>query len=226
MIRRDYILRIIEEFFQALSRIKALKQGEKWEAATAAMDEEFNRLVGAGAQAVAQLNETELLAKVVQGEPTSVVRHKILLLTTLLNEAGDVAAAQGRVEESRGCYLKALHLLLDALTSNEVEVCPEFVPKVELLVEALGDSPLPMRTYALLMHHYERTGQFAKAEDAFYHLLEGKPDSREIMDFGISFYERLQNQSNSALEEGNLPRAELEAGLAELGQRKMALSGT
>src|SRR5262245_49300539 len=137
MIRRDYILRMIQEFFESLSRIKALKRGQKWDEATSEMDAEFNRLVGAGADAVAQLSETELLAKVVQGEATSVVRHKILLLTTLLNEAGDVAAAQNRVEESRACYLKALHLLLDALTSNEVEICPEFVPKVELLVEAL-----------------------------------------------------------------------------------------
>jgi hypothetical protein len=224
MIRRDYILRMIQEFFEGLSRIKALKREQQWDEATSAMDQEFNRLVGAGADAVAQLSETELLAKVVQGEPTPVVRHKILLLTTLLNEAGDVAAAQDRVEESRACYLKALHLLLDALTSNEVEICPEFVPKVELLVEAMGTSPLPMRTYALLMHHYERTGQFAKAEDAFYNLLEGQPDNREIMDFGISFYERLQSQTNTALEEGNLPRAELEAGLAELSQRKTALS--
>src|SRR5436190_16149351 len=186
MIRRDYLLKMIQEFFESLSRIKALKREQKWNQATEAMDAEFTRLIGTGSQAVAQLSETELLAKIVQGEATSVVRHKILLLTTLLTEAGDAATAQDRIEEGRGCYLKALHLLLDALTSNEVEVCPEFVPKVELLVDSLGDSPLPMRTYALLMHHYERTGQFAKAEDAFYNVLDEQPNNRELMDFGIS----------------------------------------
>src|SRR5262245_58273958 len=100
MIRRDYILRMIQEFMEAFMRIKGLKRDQQWDEANSAMDTEFNRLIGAGADAVAQLSETELLAKLVQGEPTSVVRHKILLLMTLLNEAGDVAAAQGRVEES------------------------------------------------------------------------------------------------------------------------------
>jgi len=30
MIRRDYILRMIEEFIQALSRIRALKKDQLW----------------------------------------------------------------------------------------------------------------------------------------------------------------------------------------------------
>src|SRR6185503_17438769 len=112
MMRQDYILRMIQEFGEALSRINGFKKGRQWDDAGAAVDEEFQRLVGAGAQAVAQLSETELLAKLVQGEPTSVVRHKILLMTTLLKEAGDLAAAQNRIEDSRRCYLKGLHLLL------------------------------------------------------------------------------------------------------------------
>ena len=42
------------------------------------------------------------------------------------------------------------------------------------------------------MHHYERTGAYAKAEDALYALLEAAPDDTEIVDWGIKFYERLQ----------------------------------
>ena len=100
-----------------------------------ALDVEFQRLIGDGAQAVARLSETELLARLVQGEPTQVVRHKTLL-TALLNEAGDVAMAQDRPADSREFYLKALHLLLDTVARGEVFECPEFVPKVEMLVNA------------------------------------------------------------------------------------------
>ena len=220
MIRRDYILQMIEEFIQALARINALKQGQHWREAAGVVDEEFQRLIGMGSQAVARLTETELLARLIRGEPTQAVREKTLILTALLREAGDVAATQGRVEESRACYLKGLHLLLETLTHEEVFAVPEFVPRVEMFAAALHDSPLPLETQALLMQHYERSGQFAKAEDALFAMLEAEPGNAGLVDFGVTFYERLQDQSDASLAAGNLPRPELEAGLAELRKRQ------
>jgi tetratricopeptide (TPR) repeat protein len=156
-----------------------------------------------------------------QDGPTHALREKTLILTRLLKEAGDVAAAEGRVEESRECYLKALHLLLDTLARGEVFECPEFVPKVEMLRDALHGT-LPARTHALLMQHYERTGEFAKAEDALFAMLDADPDNDAIVEFGISFYQRLLAQSDSMLNEANLPRAEVEEGLKGLqGRRKL-----
>src|SRR5256712_7234204 len=132
MIRRDYILRMIEEFMQGLSRIRSLKKDQHWQEATGALDEEFNRLIGEGAQAVARLTETELLAKVIRGEPTQVVHTKTLMLTTLLKEAGDMAWAQGQLEASRASYLKGLNLLLQSLANADADELPAFVPKVEI----------------------------------------------------------------------------------------------
>src|ERR1043166_6592750 len=113
MIRRDYILRMLEEFFEVLSRITALKKGQLWREATFGLDQEFQRLVGGGSETIAQLSETELLARLIKGEPTLVVRPKTYILTALLKAAGDLAAAQDHLQESRVCYLKGLHLLLD-----------------------------------------------------------------------------------------------------------------
>src|SRR6185503_1769939 len=108
MIRRDYILRMIEEFFRALSRVRALKQERRLAEAGAELDQEFVRLIKSGAKEVSSLSETELLARLIQGEPTQAVRDKTLMLTTLLKEAGDLAAAEDRTEEARTCYLKGL----------------------------------------------------------------------------------------------------------------------
>jgi hypothetical protein len=220
VIRRDYILRMIEEFIQALARVNALKQDRRWQEAAGVVDEEFQRLIGMRAQAVAHLTETELLATIIRGEPTQAVRDKTLMLTALLKEAGDVAAMQERAEESRSCYLKGLHLLLETLAHEEVSAFPEFVPRVEMFVAVLRDSPLPLETQALLMQHYERSGEFAKAEDALFAMLEAEPENAGLVEFGVSFYERLQGQSDAALAAGNLPRPELEAGLAELRKRR------
>jgi tetratricopeptide (TPR) repeat protein len=215
MIRRDYILRMIEEFMQVLSRLNRLKREELWNEARSSVDEEFNQLVGGRVEELAQLSQTELLARLIQSGPSQSVRTKTAMLTTLLKEAGDVAEGEGRTEESREYYLKGLQLLLLSLAGG-VEDWPEFVPKVESFVAGLRDAPLPSDTQALLMQHYEQTGQFAKAEDAFYVLLESDPGNPRIIQFGISFYHRLAGQSDASLEGGGLPRAEVEAGLTEL----------
>jgi Family of unknown function (DUF6483) len=223
VIRRDYILRMIEEFIQALARVNALKNDQRWQEAAGVVDEEFQRLIGSGSEGVARLTETELLAKLIRGEPTQAVREKTLILTALLREAGDMAATEGREEESRSCYLKGLHLLLETLAREEVGTLPDFVPRVEVFVAALGGSALPRETQALLMQHYERSDQFAKAEDALFAMLEAEPANAGLVDFGVAFYERLRGHSDASLATGNLPRAELEAGLAELRTRKSAL---
>ena len=220
MIRRDYILRMIEEFIQALARINALKKGQRWQEAAGAMDDEFQRLIGTGAQAVARLTETELLARLIRGEPTQAVHDKTLLLTSLLKEAGDLAATQDREEESRCCYLKGLHLLLNTLAREEVSALPDFVPRVEMFSAALRGTPVPLETQALRMQHYEKSGQFAKAEDALFAMLEVEPGNSGLVEFGMSFYQRLQRQSDASLAAGNLPRPELEAGLADLRKRR------
>jgi len=160
-----------------------------------------------------------LLARLIDTPPLQAVREKMYFLTTLLKEAGDIAAAEGRTAESRMCYLKGLQLLLDSLARGDAFEQPEFVPKVDLFVAALDE--IPTQTSALLMEHYERTGQFGKAEDALYTILDGDVDNDLAVNFGISFYERLLGQSDTLLNEGNLPRAEVEAGLQDLRDRKV-----
>src|SRR6266542_3740262 len=108
MIRRDYILRMIQEFAEALARIRALKKDRQLEQASSLTEEEFKRITGIDSQALLKLSETELLARLIETEPLHAVREKTFFLTTLLKEAGDIAAAEGRPDESRACYLKGL----------------------------------------------------------------------------------------------------------------------
>jgi len=224
MIRRDYILRMIEEFFQILNRINSLKTSQQLDKAGEELDQGFKKLIGGGTEFVGTLSETELLASVIRGESTLAVRDKNLIVTSLLKEAGDVALGQGRREEARSFYLKGLHLLLQTPVSEELSSWPGFVPRLEVFLQALNDSPLPLQTLAMLMHHYESSGQFAKAENALFSMLDLEPGNPALVDFGFTFYERLQHQPDSSLDFGELPRAELESGAAELRQRKAALA--
>ncbi len=223
MIRRDYILRMIEELRRVLAGIVALKKERRWQQVEGTLDEQFKRFLGVGAAEALRFSETELSARLMQGEATQFVRDKALFLVRLFLEAGDAAVAQDRPDEGRAFHLKGLHLLLGILGGEPPLEHPDFVPTVAAFTAALADAPLPPQTLALLMHHYERTGAFAKAEDALFALLDATPASPEVVQFGMAFYERLRGQRDAALAAGNLPRSELEAGMAELQRRKAAL---
>ena len=215
MIRRDYLLRQIEQFVAMMAKLAGLAKAEQWQEASAVTAGEFQRLTGMDAWEVVRLSETELLARLIQGEPTHVVESKAFMLATLLKTNGDLIAGQGRLEESRQYYLKGLHLLLDTFGRSEITERPDFVPAVEAFLAGLRDAPLPVKTNARLIRHYEQTREFAKAEDALFATLDVAPPSPELLELGASFYQRLLDLSDDALMAGNLPRAEAEAGLAE-----------
>jgi hypothetical protein len=222
MIQRDYILRMIEEFRRVVEAIMAYRSEGRWQEVVGTVDEQFQRWIGVSAQEAANLSETDLTARLMRGEATQVVRDKMLFLIRLFKEAGDAAVAQDRMKEGHNLLLKGLELRVGTYWGEEPSEDADFATPVEAFTGALAGTPIPPRTQAMLMHHYERTGGFAKAEDALYALLEAAPDSLEVVDWGITFYERLQGRSNDALDAGNLPRSELEAGLAELKARKAA----
>ncbi len=224
MIRSDYILRMIDEFFQMLSRIRSLESEQRLAEASLTLEEGYERLIGGGSREAAELSETELLARLIQREPAQAVREKALILTALLKESGDIAVAEGREEEGRTYYIKGLHLLIGNLGQEEFADRPDFIPQVDAYMLALEGEKLPLGTQAMLMRHYEQSGQFAKAEDALFGLLETEPENPRVIELGLSFYDRLKSRTDAALLAGNLPRAELEAGLSELRARQAALA--
>ncbi len=223
MIQRDYILRMIEELRRMLVGIGALKEERRWREVEGTLEEQFHRLLGISAAESARLSETELSARLIQGEATQIVREKALLLIRLFKESGDAATAQDQPDQAQAYYLKGLHLLLAILGEHEPFERPDYVPPVEKFTTALANAQLPARTHAMLMHHYERAGAFGKAEDELHALFQAAPNIPEVYDLGISFYERLLGRSDEQLAAGNLPRDEIKAARDELQQWKTAV---
>jgi hypothetical protein len=69
------------------------------------------------------------------------------------------------------------------------------------------------------MQQYEQVGAFGKAEDVLFAMMESEPNEPGLVSFGIAFYQRLAGKSDVSLNDGNLPRTEVESGLAELERR-------
>jgi hypothetical protein len=215
MIRRDYLLRMIDQCVAALTRCAGLVLRGEFETARGELDQSMRTLSGLSVDEVAAMPESELLALLLRGEPTQMLRQRCMLVVALLRQAGDARAAEGRPADARACYLKALHLQLQISLQEGPFEAPEFVPRIEALVSALVSDSLPVQTTAALMQYYERSGDFGKAEDALYSIRESEELSPSLREFGIQFYERLARRSDTELELGNLPRSEVEAGLDE-----------
>jgi hypothetical protein len=217
MIRRDYILRMIDEFVRLLAEIQRKKREGNYTGAQLDIDEESKRLTGLDPAALAILSDTEVFSRLLQTSDFETQREKIMMLSRVLMEAAEARERAGSEPAlPRALRLKALHLLLNTVLRGDVFEWPEFVPKIDILLAELTGAPLPLQTHALLMQHFERSGQFAKAEDALFAMMDAAPGNRAILELGISFYHRLLGQSDSALISGDLPRAEVEAGLNDI----------
>jgi hypothetical protein len=224
MLRRDYIMRMIEEFSRGLAKILDQKRQKLWPEAQRSVEEQISALTGTTLADIMTLSDTELLGCLLKTGEATGPGVKALLLARLLLEAADSADAQENqsADISRALRLKALHLLLFTALRGDVYEWPESVPTIDLVVQQLGQPSLPLHTQGLLMQHFERTGQFARAEDALFALIDSTPDNPALRELGLSFYSRLRAQRDAALDAGDLPRAEDEAGLEEFESRTVA----
>jgi hypothetical protein len=216
MIRRDYILRMIEEFVRALARINEQKQKHLWREAESGLEEQARALTGSDLATICTLTDTDLLSHLLQTGDFQAQTEKTFMLARVLIDAADVAEAENRETRAIELRLKALHLLLQSSLRGEVYEWPEFVPTIDLHLQRFDRAQLPIHTQALLMQHFERTGQFGKAEDALCSMLDAAPENPPLHQLATSFYHRLLAQSDIALDAGNLPRDEVEAALNQL----------
>lgn len=228
MIHYDYLLRLIEEFTRTLSRVAELKAGPRREEAGALVDQECLRLVGVDRASLIRLSAMETLARLARTSTALEIRHRALFLVALLVESADLEERDGDRPDGRAARERALELLLGLGIGPDSGDHPTYAPTVEALRQALDDAPLPPALAVALMHHYERTGAFARAEDTLHEILEQLPGGgaeRNGMEFGVAFYRRLRARSDGELEQGGLPRAEVESGLVALEERQRRAGG-
>jgi len=216
----DWLVQQISQFARLLAVILGLKKREEYRAAQETIEEALNTLLDLDLNKLRELSRTELFHRLTIAETTMVGREKVLFAAALLDQAGDIHAAQEQVEMSAACYAQALHLLLELLVTDEHVSLPNYAPTVEDVLAKVDPETLPLETHHVMMLYFEKIGAFAQAEDALFEMLNAvigdDETTADLIVIGDMFYEQLQQQSDAALSAGNFTRSEIASGINDL----------
>jgi hypothetical protein len=216
----DWLLQQFSQFARVLAIILGLKKRQEYRASLEAIEEAFNTLLDLDLDKLRDLPPAELFRRLTIAETTMVGREKVLFAAALLDQAGDIHAAQEQTEMSTACYIQALHLLLELIITDDHVSMPNYAPTVEDVLAKIDPETLSLETQQTTMRYFEKVGAYARAEDTLFAMLDavaGDPETTaNLIVIGDLFYERLQQQSDAALIAGNLARSEIATGMADL----------
>ncbi len=97
----------------------------------------------------------------------------------------------------------------------------------ETAFEEVGQDTLPIYIVSQinLISFSEQTGKFSAAEDSLWKAVEVIGNDARLLKRGKDFYEYCRKQADKRLTEGDLPRAEVESGYADLLERIEEIGG-
>ena len=116
MLTEDYILRQISLLAAILAKVAGLSRAGQFQEAHRMIDQAVEETLGLNASIVNQMDEPGLLnlLTTLNGLDSA----KAFVVANLIEAEGDTFALQGREDESRQCYQRALHLLLETTSQS------------------------------------------------------------------------------------------------------------
>lgn len=214
MYRKDYLLRLVEEMTQVISKVFGLKHQKKHTEALWEIDEMLSRQFRLNSKLLNSLSAEGIVQLFRSGE--IVEADKLQSAARLLEEEAEIYLDMDKPEEGNTLLEKVLHLYLSASIFGGDPKLFELPKRILSLQERIRPYGLTDETERLLFTYTEQRGDYAAAEDSLYRLL-----GHEAVEYreGELFYQRLLALNPELLEKGRLPLAEVEAGLLELKQR-------
>jgi hypothetical protein len=214
MLRRDYLVNMIQEMTEVLGKVFQLKQERKFVEALWEVDELYRdqfRLQSTLLRSLSAKDIVELFRT--NGELEG---DKLQSLARLMKEEGSIYKAKGQQDEAVLSWMKALHLYLAAGNNLADRHLWHLDNEISELMTELKGYRLSGATDQLLLRYQEAEGRFDQAENILFRLLyEGAIPPHE----GATFYERLLEIDPQVLAQGGLPLDEVKEGQEELVRR-------
>jgi hypothetical protein len=148
--QRDYILRLIEQVAQLLSRVVRQREAHSPQEALQSIMAACERLFGKEAVQVFQFTPDQHVAMLAEGEEPGGAFEKILMYAALNEEAGRCYLALNQPKLAQQSFLNALRLSLKAQLQFPGFEPPDYAPHLQDLFHLLGDTWLDDEIVALL----------------------------------------------------------------------------
>jgi hypothetical protein len=199
----DYILRIIEQFAAYLWAIVFNKKAQNYDIAIEKIEEAYNGLLDRKGNDIKELSVVEIIKNNTNGNILE--NDNIEIIANLLYEEAEINELKtGYNDLSLAYYGKSLKLFF--LLTNEIGM-QKYIDNIDTLIGKLEYYEADNETKFEIYKYYYKIGSFGKAEDILYQLLDNNyPEiTREIN----NFYQLLIQKDDIDLENGNLPRDEI-----------------
>lgn len=212
MIQRDYVLRLIEQFFEALRKALSQRDAQAYPEALQTLRKAYRSFLGAGADFVDAQSADDLIASMRDG---LLGPEQIAMAAKLLKEEAALREALDEPDRALACRRKALRLYLEVFCGPGAPRLDSFFGEIEELSDALAADGVPLDSARLLPLYWERAGRFGDAEDALFQAADAAPPGDPLWKIGEGLYARLLALTDRELEDGRLPRDEVEDGRRE-----------
>lgn len=219
MYKKDYFMRLMEQLTAVIAHVARLGNEDEYQEALDTTDGSLRQLTGLGTDAWLGMGTDDILANLSMRDELDGVETAVFMAGIFYQE-GQIRALQGDEDGADFRILKALQLQLAILNTHPDMPMPEIIPTIADMWARLeaADVALPSETQQALLDYYELSETYDTAEELLFEWVESDPGNSEAIEAGISFYQRLMLKSDEELEEGGLPRDEVESGLEELLQ--------
>jgi len=215
MIQKDYIMRMMRQLAEFLAKVLFKKNAGDHEEALSVIESACGSILGIDFGLLESLSAHDIAELLGISKDASAGGMKCIIAGKILKEKAEIQ----RIAEKDGSnaasyYTKALSLFLEGvLTIGYTEMdMTGYYADIDQIVDALGNV-LPDDAMCKMFSLYRMLGEYDKAEDWLFRLKDaGYPD---ILAAGIEFYEELARTDDAKLLDGNMPRAEIQEGLAE-----------
>jgi hypothetical protein len=206
--KNDYIMRLIEQLGVALAQIAFHKGRDEYDEAEELVSRTAQKLLGFDIGLLRQLSDEGIVRLLRRPDAADVSGY--LAAAELCREQGEIDERRGSADAGYDAYHKALSLFLEAHEGAPEGWTDDYADKVAFLLDRLREYPLPPTVNRKLFRYFERQGDYGQAENVLFRLAEaGDPEAGAA---GAAFYARLRGKPDADLEQGGLPRAEMEEG--------------